>query len=51
MQLTPPGEVRWLDAEDADCWGLTLWPPGSGRGIKPGDAPPCILYGARPKKK
>jgi hypothetical protein len=50
MQLTPPGQIRWLDAEDSDCWGLTLWPPGSHRGIKPGEAPPCILHGAPPKK-
>jgi hypothetical protein len=50
MYLTPPGQVRWLDAEDSDCWGLTLWPPGSNRGIKPGEAPPCILHGAPPKK-
>jgi hypothetical protein len=49
MQMTPPGEVRWLDAEDADCWGLTLWPPGSGRGIQPGGVPPGILHGPRPK--
>jgi hypothetical protein len=50
MQMTPPGQIRWLDAEDSDCWGLTLWPPGSNRGIKPGEAPPCILHGAPPKK-
>jgi hypothetical protein len=43
MQLTGPDQMRWLDAEDADCWGLTLWPPGSNRGIRRGDAPPCIL--------
>ncbi|MBY0320016.1 MAG: hypothetical protein K2X72_14935 [Reyranella sp.] len=49
MQLTPPGQIRWLDAEDSDCWGLTLWPPGSGRGIQAGDAPPCILHGPRPR--
>lgn len=43
MQLTGPAQMRWLDAADADCWGLTIWPEGSGRGVKRGDAPPCLL--------
>lgn len=45
MQMTGPDEMRWLDAKDADCWGLTVWPAGSGRGIKRGDVPPCISQG------
>lgn len=43
MQLTGPAHMRWLDAADADCWGLTIWPEGSGRGTKRGDVPPCLL--------
>lgn len=44
MQMTGPDEMRWLNAEDADCWGLTLWPAGSSRGIRRGDLPPCIQH-------
>ncbi len=47
MQMTAPGQMRWLDAEDADCWGLTLWPAGSNRGIRRGDLPPCIQHDVR----
>jgi hypothetical protein len=43
MQLTGPAQMRWLDAADADCWGLTIWPERSGRGAKRGDVPPCLL--------
>lgn len=43
MHFTAPTQVRWLDAREADCWGFTQWPPGSGRGVKKGDAAPCIL--------
>ena len=49
MSMTGPDQMRWLDAEDADCWGLTLWPEGSNRGIRRGDVPPCILRGPTPK--
>jgi len=45
MELTGPTQMRWLEAADADCWGLTVWPEGSGRGVKRGDAPPCLLRG------
>ena len=45
MEMTPAGSVRWLDARDADCWGLTRWPPGSSRGAKEGALPPCLLKG------
>ncbi len=43
MHFTAPTQMRWLDSREADCWGFTLWPPGSGRGTKRGDAAPCIL--------
>jgi len=45
MELTGPRQMRWLDAADADCWGLTVRPEASGRGAKRGDAPPCLLQG------
>lgn len=43
MHFTAPSQVRWLDSREADCWGFTQWPPGSGRGVKKGDAAPCVL--------
>jgi hypothetical protein len=49
MSMTGPDQIRWLDAEEADCWGLTLWPEGSNRGIRRGDVPPCMLRGPGPK--
>lgn len=45
MQMTGPAQVKWLDAEDADCWGLTRWPPGIARGVKDGELPSCLLKG------
>ena len=45
MQMTSPTQVRWLDSKDADCWGLTRWPPGIDRGTKAGELPPCFLGG------
>jgi hypothetical protein len=45
MQYSDPAKVRWFDAEEADCWGFTRWPPGSNRGIQAGEAPPCLLRG------
>ena len=43
MQYTDPTKMRWFDSEEADCWGLTRWPPGIDRGSKTGDVPACIL--------
>lgn len=45
MQMTPAAQIKWLDSEDADCWGLTRWPPGIDRGAKEGELPPCLLRG------
>lgn len=45
MQMTPAAQIKWLDSEDADCWGLTRWPPGINRGAKEGELPPCLLKG------
>lgn len=50
MQMTGPDQMRWLGAEDADCWGLTLWPPGSNRGIRRGDLPPCIQHDVKMRR-
>lgn len=49
MQMTPAGKIRWLDSEDADCWGLTRWPPGINRGAKDGELPHCLLKPPNPK--
>lgn len=51
MQLTGPAQMRWLDSADADCWGLTVWPDGSGRGVKRGDVPGCLLHGPKATTK
>ena len=42
MQMSGSAQVKWLDATDADCWGLTRWPPDSSRGTKDGELPPCL---------
>jgi hypothetical protein len=44
MQFTGPVQIRWLDAADADCWSLKIWPEGSGS-MKRGDVPPCLFHG------
>lgn len=49
MQMTGPSQVKWLDSEDADCWGLTRWPPGIARGVKDGELPSCLLKGPSAK--
>ena len=49
MQMTGPAQVKWLDSEDADCWGLTRWPPGIARGVKDGELPSCLLKGPAAK--
>jgi hypothetical protein len=43
MHFTDPAKMQWFDSEEADCWGFTRWPPGTDRGTKTGDVPPCIL--------
>ncbi|MDI1287974.1 MAG: hypothetical protein PSV46_26585 [Reyranella sp.] len=49
MQMTPAAQIKWLDSEDADCWGLTRWPPGIYRSAKDGELPPCLLKGPNSK--
>jgi hypothetical protein len=38
-----PARTKWLGSLEADCWGLTRWPPGMGRppgqGACPGSEP------------
>ena len=42
MELTPPGSVRWLDAENAACWRLSRDPaPPPGRKPPPNDPSAC----------
>jgi len=42
MRYVRPAEMLWLSAPDADCWGLTRWPPDFKRGFQPGDIAPCV---------
>ena len=51
MQLTPPGSVRWLDAENAACWRLSRDPaPPPGRKPPPNDPSACPPPLAEPAK-
>lgn len=45
MEATAPGSMMWFSAKDADCWGLTRWPPGFNRGTEPGKLAPCVRRG------
>jgi hypothetical protein len=42
MRYAGPQSMFWLSAADADCWGLTRWPPGFNRGTEPGETAPCV---------
>jgi hypothetical protein len=42
MRFTGPSKMVWLNSKDADCYGLTRWPPGFNRGVQPGDIAPCV---------
>jgi hypothetical protein len=42
MRYTGPSKMVWLNSQDADCYGLTRWPPGFNRGVQPGDIAPCV---------
>ena len=51
MQLTAPGSVRWLDAENAACWRLSRDPaPPPGRKPAPADPSGCPPPLAEPAK-
>lgn len=41
-QYAGPTQMIWFSAQDADCWGLTRWPPGFDRGIQQGEVAPCV---------
>jgi hypothetical protein len=45
MEYTAPERMLWFSAKDADCWGLTRWPPGFNRGVEPGQVAPCVQRG------
>ena len=42
MRYTGPEEMIWFSSKDADCWGLTRWPPGMGVALQPGQLGPCV---------
>lgn len=42
MTQVSPRDVLWLDARDADCWGLSRWPPAYRRGVQPGQVAECV---------
>lgn len=31
LEVTEPRSMKWLRPEEADCWGLTRWPPDTAR--------------------
>jgi len=47
MRYVRPVDMLWLSAPDADCWGLTRWPPELLRGVQPGDIAPCVRRALR----
>jgi hypothetical protein len=42
MAYTGAAKMIWFNSEEADCYGLTRWPPGFNRGTQPGDIGPCV---------
>ena len=42
MKYTGPSQMIWFNSQQADCYGLTRWPPGFNRGPQPGEAP-CVM--------
>ena len=42
MRYVRPADMLWLSAPDADCWGLTRWPPEQKRGVQSDDIAPCV---------
>jgi hypothetical protein len=42
MKYTGPQDILWFSAAEADCWGLTRWPPGFNRGVEPAQIAPCV---------
>lgn len=42
MRYTGPEDMIWFSSKDADCWGLTRWPPGMGVALQPGQLGPCV---------
>ena len=47
LEPKDPAKPKWLNAEQADCWGLTRWPPGVNRGVGPDEVPPCLVKAAQ----
>jgi hypothetical protein len=42
MKYTGASKMIWFNSEDADCYGLTRWPPGINRGTQPGEIGSCF---------
>lgn len=42
MKYTKPTDMAWFSSRDADCYGLSLWPPEAKRGVQKGEIAPCI---------
>ncbi|MFO1157286.1 MAG: hypothetical protein U1E60_00450 [Reyranellaceae bacterium] len=39
LERADPAKTKWLTSEEADCWGLTRWPPGRGPTPSAGNCP------------
>jgi hypothetical protein len=42
-QYAAPSDMVWLNGDEADCWGLSRWPPDTGKDRAPGEAAPCVV--------
>lgn len=45
LQTANPRSMKWLRPEEADCWGLTRWPPNAPRAPASARDPSCPAKG------
>lgn len=45
LQTSDPRSMKWLRPEEADCWGLTRWPPNAPRTPATTTDPSCPAKG------
>lgn len=45
LQTSDPRSMKWLRPEEADCWGLTRWPPDEPRAPATTKDPSCPAKG------
>lgn len=45
LQTSDPRSMRWLRPDEADCWGLTRWPPNAARAPASTRDPSCPAKG------